>query len=369
MSDDRAREDEFAEAIAEAGAASLSALHALEVAFRRIAPTGFEALREGTRPVRERLAAAVPVLLDAEVPDGLSGLRDQLREGAELLLTGLDGAMAPVPEKILGAMRDHARAQAALYPLRTVFPPLGRFFAEPACWPDLVRLDPEPREGVRVGIYNADGAGGEARGGFVLYVPERWDGEASWPLVVALHGGAGHGASFLWTWLREARSRGFFLLSPTSRGSTWSLMGPDLDSQAIVRMIDFVAERWPVDRERILLTGLSDGATFTLLAGLAEDAPYTALAPVSGALHPINAVNGNLARAAGRRIYLVHGAMDWMFPIQTARDARDTLAGAGADLVFREIEDLSHAYPREENAAILRWFDPELDLPERASPG
>ena len=122
-------------------------------------------------------------------------------------------------------------------------------------------------------------------------------------------------------------------------------------------------ERWRIDASRVLLTGLSDGATFCLLRGLAEGSPFTALAPVSGVLHPWNFRNGNLGRARGRRIYLVHGALDWMFPVATARNARDALAQAGADVVYRELPDLPHAYPREENARILRWLDPRLALP------
>ena len=128
-------------------------------------------------------------------------------------------------------------------------------------------------------------------------------------------------------------------------------------------MIAWIAERWRVDRARILLTGLSDGATYSLLAGLAEGAPYTAIAPVSGVLHPANFANGSLARAAGRRIHLVHGALDWMFPVTLAREAAEALRGAGAEITFHEIEDLSHTYPREENARILSWFDPGLALP------
>ncbi len=356
----RSPDDDFSERLAEVGAASLTALHALEVTFRRMGPMGFEALRQGMQPVEQRLEAALSPLRDATVPDGLERLCAQLQGGAEAALEGLQGAASREPQRILGAMRAYARAQASLYPLRGVFPVLGRFFAEPHCWGDLPALDPDPSDGVRVGLHHAAGAADDGRGGFVFYVPEHWDGKAEWPLVVALHGGAGHGDDFLWTWLREARSRGFFLLAPTSRGETWSLMAPSRDATPLARMIDFVADRWPVDRERILLTGLSDGATFTLLAGLAEDAPYTAFAPMSGVLHPFNAVNGNLERAAGRRIYLVHGALDWMFPVDSAREARDTLAASGADIVFREIEDLSHAYAREENARILRWFDPSL---------
>ncbi len=106
----------------------------------------------------------------------------------------------------------------------------------------------------------------------------------------------------------------------------------------------------------------SDGATYALLYGLAPAAPFTAIAAVSGVLHPANFGNGNLERASGRRIYLAHGALDWMFPVTLARMARDELQRAGADLCYREIEDLSHAYPREENGRILSWFDAGLSL-------
>jgi phospholipase/carboxylesterase len=111
-----------------------------------------------------------------------------------------------------------------------------------------------------------------------------------------------------------------------------------------------------VDPDRVLLTGLSDGATYSLVCGLQSDMPFSALAPLSGVLHPANFANGNIERAAGRRIYLVHGVLDWMFPVQIARAAAQELEKAGADLVFREIEDLSHTYAREENARILDWF-------------
>ena len=112
-----------------------------------------------------------------------------------------------------------------------------------------------------------------------------------------------------------------------------------------------------------ITAGLSDGATYSLLRGLAEKSPFTALAPVAGALHPAVMAEDRLAAAKGRRIYLVHGARDWLFPVAAARVTRDVLTRAGADLTYREIGDLSHTYPREENDRILTWFDPALALP------
>jgi phospholipase/carboxylesterase len=67
-------------------------------------------------------------------------------------------------------------------------------------------------------------------------------------------------------------------------------------------------------------------------------------------------LGGGLARAQDRPIYLVHGALDWMFPVETARIGRDALLAAGARLVYRELPDLSHTYPREENPTILDWL-------------
>ncbi len=264
--------------------------------------------------------------------------------------------------RILDAMRGRCEAQRAFYPLRQALPPLGRYFVEPALHERIGELDPEPREGVRVGILEAPGEKETDRGGFALYVPEHYRGDRDLPLVIALHGGSGHGRDFLWTWLREARGRGFLLLAPTSVGPTWSLDAPWRDGDRIAAMVEFVAERYRVDRQRVLATGLSDGATFALLWGLGEGAPVTHLAPVSGVLHPANFALGNLERARGRPIRLVHGALDWMFPVALARMASEELERAGAELEYREIDDLSHTYPREENDAILRWLDPRLAL-------
>jgi phospholipase/carboxylesterase len=242
-------------------------------------------------------------------------------------------------------------------------PPVGRYFTEAAFHHRLADLDPDPPRAEHIGLHSTGDPGepGE-RGGFCLYVPEHYDESRQWPLVVTLHGGSGSGREYLWLWLREARSRGFLLLAPTSIGPTWSMIGPDVDATAIDSMIEYVGSRWSVNRNRVLLTGLSDGATYGLTLAFAESSKFTCVAPIAGVLHPALAAEGRL-RGAGKRIYLVHGALDWMFPVEYARAAHEQLARAGADVVYREIADLSHTYPREENDRILAWFDASLALP------
>jgi phospholipase/carboxylesterase len=350
--------------IAALGPAVLGALEALETAQRHLHPPALPRLREALAPVGERLEAAREDWRDLHPPADLEALHAQLGLAAERAVNAfrLLGDAGPAGDpmagvgRVLGAFREHARALEAIYPLHAVLPPVSRFFLEPALrerWRDFERPH---AEGASVGLHRAGDDGPDARGGFRLYVPETHEPGRAAPLVVALHGGSGTGRDFLWTWLREARSRGCLLLAPTARGTTWPLYGPDLDAASLASMLEFVAERWAVDRERVLLTGLSDGATYTLLCGLGADSPFSALAPLSGVLHPANFANGNLERARGRRIYLVHGALDWMFPVGIARAARDELERAGADLVYRELDDLSHTYAREENARILDWL-------------
>jgi phospholipase/carboxylesterase len=61
-------------------------------------------------------------------------------------------------------------------------------------------------------------------------------------------------------------------------------------------------------------------------------------------------------RLCGLPIHLTHGAQDWMFPVNVARTAYRTLAASGAAITYREIADLSHAYPRDGQGEVLGWF-------------
>jgi phospholipase/carboxylesterase len=78
---------------------------------------------------------------------------------------------------------------------------------------------------------------------------------------------------------------------------------------------------------------------------------------VASTFHPLMAEMADVERLRGLPIYLVHGRLDWMFPVQVARQARQLLSAAGAEIAYREIDDLSHCYPREINPAVLNWLN------------
>ncbi len=311
-----------------------------------------------------RLRAALP---PGDAQSGAAAVSRRLLEVADEVMAALlgfhAGADAPDPMPMYRALRRQTQALALLYPLVPVLLPVSQLFVEPALRGNAVLLrqlaaagahEPDPER--PLGVVNA-GNERDERGGFTLYVPENYDASREWPLIIACHGGSGHGADFLWSWLREARTRGCLLLAPTSIDRTWSIIEPgDQDAPNLKGMIDFVGERYRIDSSRVLLTGMSDGGTYTLLAGLSGALPVTHLAPFSGVLHPFLYDNGGILRAAGMPIYLVHGVLDWMFPVDRARLGAELLTKAGAQLTYREIEDLSHTYARDENERVLDWL-------------
>lgn len=307
------------------------------------------------------LEATLAAVREATLPEHLAPMRDPAMRAAEHVLRGNAGlrAAATTPTAVreaYRATRQQYRALEALYPLAAVLPSISRLFTEAASRDDAA-LAARLAAGVKpdTGVFHFGNGTGE-RGGFSVYVPEYLRRGAPAPVVFALHGGSGHGRVFLWSWLREARSRGVILVAPTASGDTWSLMEPDIDGARLAEILDFVRARWNVDPTRLLLSGMSDGGTFTLLHGLDSASPFTHLAPVAAAFHPLLVTMADPTRVRGLPIYLVHGALDWMFPIETGRTANQALIMAGAKVLFREIADLSHTYPREENAPILSWL-------------
>lgn len=299
--------------------------------------------------------------IDAWRPE-LSELRDALALASDETLAAYDELRSAGGEeelmKLFGALRHIPRAQAALYPLAQAFPPVNRFFITPDQRGDadlqrrLMSVMPREDTGV-MHVANEEGT----RGGYSLYVPEDYTSDRDWPLVMALHGGSGHGRSFLWSWQRDARTHGAILVSPTATGRTWAISGPDADSPNLARILDQVRARWRVDPERLLLTGLSDGGTFSYVSGMETGSPFTHLAPVAAAFNPMLVPFADPARVRGLPIFIVHGLRDWMFPVEMAREAEMVLSASGAAVTYREIADLAHTYPREINPVILAWLD------------
>jgi phospholipase/carboxylesterase len=337
----------------------LQSLEALGFVARYLNPPDFGRVMEEAGEPDEALRAERPRL--SAWPAEFSEIRTALEAASDAALAAFDG-LREVQNgngdliSVFKALRYAPRAQEALYPLVAKLPPVSQFFVEPTLREDAALLErlAQPAND-NTGIFHDHNEPG-SRGGFSLYVPEYYTPDRAWPLVMALHGGSGNGRGFLWSWLRDARSHGAILVAPTAVESTWALMGDDIDTPNLLRILEQVRSRWNVDATKMLLTGMSDGGTFSYVSGLEGASPFTHLAPVSATFHPLMAEMADADRLRGLPIHLVHGKLDWMFPVQVARQTRQLLSAAGANVTYREIDDLSHTYPREMNAPVLEWL-------------
>lgn len=313
-------------------------------------------------------AQALGALLEPEHSSPLKANPESsvlLRSASQVLQAASRFAAATGPEAMLKAyqaLRPLARAEEILYELSGSVDSVSRYFLT-ASYRDDLELIASLRDstahrgsGPPRGVISHHNERGK-RGGYSLYVPEYYSPDRRWPLVVALHGGSGHGADFLWSWVADARSSGFLLASPSSLDRTWSLRQVAADAGQLNSMLSRISESYNVDPDRILLTGISDGGTYAMLLSIVHQSPFTHFAPVAAAVHVLLTREGAIAAPVqGLRIYQVHGARDWMFPVAHARAAAAALKKAGAESIYHEIGDLSHNYPRDENEAIVRWF-------------
>jgi len=337
----------------------LQSLEALSFIARHLNPPDFDSVMEAAGQPDRALQAVRPRL--AGWPRQFAHLRAPLETASDAALATFEGLRAVQQGNgdlisVFRALRHVPRAQEALYPLAARFPPVSSFFLDPASREDAdlqARLAEPAKENTGI-IHDRNEPG--SRGGFSLYVPEYYAPDRAWPLVMALHGGSGNGRGFLWSWLRDARSFGAIVVAPTATGATWALTGEDTDSANLGRILDAVRSRWNIDPAKLLLTGMSDGGTFCYVTGLESASPFTHLAPVAATFHPLMAEMADAERLRGLPVYLVHGRLDWMFPVQVARQTREALSAAGADVTYRELDDLSHCYPREMNGPILNWL-------------
>lgn len=340
---------------------TLRGLDMLRFAARHLHPPHLQALAAAVSPAAEPIREALPAFRAASWPEQLGALRDGTLTAAEIAGSALAELAAAGASGDMRAARRaldrRAWASEALWPSVPISPVIGRFFLDDAAREDealCARLEgtETPESG---GIHHVDNESG-SRGGYSLFVPEGQDPAAPPALVVALHGGGGHGRTFFWNWLPAARAAGVLLISPTSVGRTWALQGDDVDTPNLARIITEVGRNRRFDRSRLLLTGMSDGGTFCWTSGLLVDSAFTHLAPFSATFHPLLLEFAEPDRLSGLPVHIVHGALDWMFPAEVARSAARALEARGARVVHREIPDLSHTFASDEAPAVIRWF-------------
>ncbi|OBG95112.1 polyhydroxybutyrate depolymerase [Mycobacterium sp. E3251] len=150
---------------------------------------------------------------------------------------------------------------------------------------------------------------------FHLYRPQGIADAA--PLVVMLHGGFGTGqqAERAYHWDAEADAGHFLVAYPDGINRAWNAgtccgepqrVGAD-DVGFITTMVGAIEQGIPIDRARVYVTGMSNGAMMALRLGCQSDM-FAAIAPVAGTLLT------DCSQARRTSVLQIHGTADDRVP-------------------------------------------------------
>lgn len=163
--------------------------------------------------------------------------------------------------------------------------------------------------------------------------------EGGWPLMIFLHGAGErgddlnmvkkHGPAKLVGTLPELNR--FIIVSPQCPNGRW------WDIEAVKGLIDHIAATQPVDKDRIILTGLSMGGfgTWGLLAKYPDLA--AAAVPICGGGDP-----STVAKFKHVPIRVFHGAKDTVVIPQRSEEMVEALKKAGGTPEYKVYPDAAH---------------------------
>jgi predicted peptidase len=187
---------------------------------------------------------------------------------------------------------------------------------------------------------------------YLLYLPEGYDAQPAWPLVVFLHGAGERGSD-----LELVKKHGppklveagkplpALVVSPQcAAGRWWHSQLVELSA-----LVDDVVARYKVDKDRIYLTGLSMGGFGTWALAAYTPERYAAIVPICGGGEVL------ATRALVRTpAWVFHGAKDPIVPLKRSEDMVEGLKRAGGNVKFTVYPDAMH------DSWTATYDDPEL---------
>ena len=121
-------------------------------------------------------------------------------------------------------------------------------------------------------------------------------------------------------------------------GYGWMLPGePDSFETGLAALRDFVRDlpgELPVDPERRIVMGFSQGAAMAYALILSDPGLVSAAAALAGFLPDAAPRWEAPGRLAGKRVFIAHGTDDPTVPLAEAKKARDTMRACGAAVTY-----------------------------------
>jgi len=213
----------------------------------------------------------------------------------------------------------------------------------------------------------------------LLYTAHVPAGEGPFPTIVALHGWGASAHDLLGLaslfYGGEAlvlcpQGPVAFEIGAGAQGYGWFPLtqgGPlepaefDKGIAALESFLESARARYPIDSERLVFLGFSQGGVMAYDLALREPGRCAGLVALSSWLP--QGLAGELPERSGRGelpTLVIHGTQDPMIPIEMGRDSRETLRSLGVEASYHEYE-MGHEIAPDALQTLVNWLDEVLE--------
>lgn len=196
---------------------------------------------------------------------------------------------------------------------------------------------------------------------YLLYLPQGYDGQLKWPLILFLHGAGERGTDLqgvlnqgLPKRLNQGQDIPFIVVSPqVPPNETWEHYRTE-----VMLLLDHILASYPVYEDQVYLTGLSMGGfgTWGYLTWYPDR--FAAGAPICGGLPWLIDKTHAVEQMKHIPIWAFHGAQDSIVPVGYSQIMVNALQEAGGNIRYTEYPDLDHDSwtVTYNNPALYTWF-------------
>lgn len=184
---------------------------------------------------------------------------------------------------------------------------------------------------------------------YVVFVPQAYTPDKSWPVILFLHGAGERGTDgTLQTTVglgpyvtKQAATFPFIVVFPQSedlRGRILTRWRPEeTDGQRALKILDEVEKQFKVDPKHRSLVGWSMGGYGAWALGAADPKRWTSIVSLAGGGDPAEA-----AKLKDTPVWAFHGAKDSLVKVEESRKMIEALKAAGGKPLYTEVADLDH---------------------------
>lgn len=174
---------------------------------------------------------------------------------------------------------------------------------------------------------------------YTLSLPEGFDREESWPLVLSLHYGGvvypWYGRGVLEVLVEPAlRELQPIIVAPDARHGAWGSKAAEAD---VLAVLDYVAANYPIAEGKTLITGFSMGGMGTWHLAAENQDRFAAAIPIAG-----NPQTNTLKTVWEIPLYVINSEVDEVVNIRETETVVEELKARGADVTFVAVPNLSH---------------------------